>query len=144
MTQVHRTADSQVAAMRAAVAAGHPEIVFMILGGTARVYTRTPRSRCGWQISDWDKPYPEETAAVILRDVYEGPEVFYVLPIKAIKAIIYEDGPGGRVSQGIPRPVTPESRHMYIRPERVAGYRAWTPAMGDPAGCRDCWAFYAA
>jgi hypothetical protein len=143
MTQVHRTADSQIAAMRAALSAGHPEIVFMILDGTARVYTRTPRSKCGWQISDWDRPYPEGTAAVILRDVYDGPEVFYVLPIKAIKTIIRKDGPGVGLARD-PRPVTPESRHMYIRPERVASYRAWTPAMGDPAGYRDCWAFYAA
>jgi hypothetical protein len=110
---------------------GYPEIALMILGGSVRVYTRSPKSRPGWQVSDYQHPYPDGTAAVVLVDAFATgePYGYYIVPIDEIKKIIRrlfdEAFPDGL------RPVSPESTHAVVSPESVEKYR-------------DKWRFYAA
>jgi hypothetical protein len=128
-----RSADTRLAALQQAYDAGHPEIALMILDGTVRVYTRTPKSKPGWQINDYQHPYPAGTAAVVLVDAFATgkPDGFYIVPIDDIRRII-TDGfdaahPGGPAS----RPVSPGSLHAYVTVESVKPYR-------------DRWRFYSA
>jgi hypothetical protein len=126
-----RSADTRLAALQRAYDRGHPEIALMILDGSVRVYTRTPKSRPGWQVSDYQHPYPDGTAAVVLVDAFATgkPDGFYIVPIGEIRQIIQDlfDAafPDGR------RPVSPESTHAVVSPESVEQYQ-------------DKWRFYAA
>jgi hypothetical protein len=110
---------------------GYPEIALMILRGSVRVYTRSPKSRPGWQVSDYQHPYPDGTAAVVLVDAFATgkPYGYYIVPIDDIKKIIRrlfdEAFPDGL------RPVSPEATHAVVSPESVEKYR-------------DKWRFYAA
>jgi hypothetical protein len=124
-----RSSDSKLAAVQAAHDAGHPEVSLMILKGTVRTYTRTPKSPAGWQVSNVFDPYPKGTAAVVLVDAYDvsRPPGFYVVPIEEIREIIlarhYHYFPDGK------RPVSPDATHGVVTVESVAAYR-------------DAWAFY--
>ena len=121
-----RSSDSKLAAVQRAYDAGHPEVALMILAGTVRAYTRSPKSRPGWQVSDYRNPYPKGTEAVVLVDSYATgkPEGYYVVPIADICKIIMDDynaaHPGGV------RPVSPDSTHAYVTVESVEQYAdAW-------------------
>jgi hypothetical protein len=117
-----RSSDSQLTVMREAATQGHAEIALMILNGSVRVYTRSPKSRYGWQIKDWDKPFPEGTAGVVFLDTYSGTPKFFVTAITEARKLV-ADQQGDAES---PRPVTPSSRHCYITPDQVADYQnAW-------------------
>src|SRR5260221_14487122 len=104
-----RSSDSKLAAVQRAYDAGHPEVALMILAGKVRAYTRSPKSRLGWQVSDYRNPYPPGTAAVVLVDAYATgrPDGDYVVPISDIRKIImdhYTAPPPASV-----RPVSPQS-----------------------------------
>jgi hypothetical protein len=117
-----RSSDSRLTVMREAATQGHAEIALMILNGSVRVYTRSPKSRPGWQITDWDKPFPKETAGVVFLDTYSGPPKFFVTAISEARKLVADqkrDAPS-------PRPVTAGARHTCITPEQVAEYQnAW-------------------
>lgn len=116
-----RSSDSQLTVMREAVAQGHPEIALMILNGSVRVYTRSPKSRPGWQIGDWDRPFPEGTAGVVFLDTYSGTPKFFITTADEARKLVADKHPPGRV-----RPVNEDSRHCYIPPDQVAEYQdAW-------------------
>ena len=101
-----RHSDVVLAVLRAAHADGLDKLVGMILHGTARVYTRTPKSRPGWQVADWDRPVPEGTRTVVLVDAYETPATLG-LPAEGL--------PGHhRRKDRPPRPHSPESRHTVV------------------------------
>jgi len=125
-----RSEDTRLAALQQAYNCGYPEIALMILGGSVRVYTRSPKSRPGWQVSDYQHPYPDGTAAVVLVDAFatDAPYGYYIVPIDQIKKIIRrlfdEAFPDGQ------RPVSPGSTHAVVSPESVEEYR-------------DKWQFYA-
>src|SRR6266702_1189491 len=125
-----RSADSRLAALQQAYDRGYPEIALMILGGSVRVYTRSPKSRPGWQVSDYQHPYPDGTAAVVLVDAFATgkPYGYYIVPIDEIKKVIRrlfdKAFPDGQ------RPVSPEATHAVVSPESVEKYR-------------DKWRFYA-
>ena len=121
-----RSSDSKLAAVQQAYDAGHPEVALMILAGKVRAYTRSPKSRPGWQVSDYRNPYPSGTAAVILVDSYATgkPDGYYIVPIADIRKIIM-DGHDAAFPDGV-RPVSPEATHAYVPPESVEQYRdAW-------------------
>jgi hypothetical protein len=117
-----RSSDSQLTAMRQAAAQGHAEIALMILNGSVRVYTRSPKSRRGWQINDWDKPFPEGTAGVVFLDTYSGSPKFFATSISEARQLVADQ----QAKVQMPRPVTEGSRHCYITPDQVADYQdAW-------------------
>ena len=117
-----RSSDSQLTVMREAVAQGHAEIALMILNGSVRVYTRSPKSRYGWQINDWDRPFPEGTAGVVFLDTYSRTPKFFVTAISDARKLV-ADHQGDAQSR---RPVNPSSRHCCITPDQVAEYQnAW-------------------
>jgi len=104
----------------------------MILAGKVRAYTRSPKSRPGWQVSDYRNPYPPGTAAVVLVDSYATgrPEGYYVVPIADIRKIIMDDH-NAAFPDGV-RPVSPEATHAYVTPESVEQYRdAWDFYLAD-------------
>jgi hypothetical protein len=125
-----RSADTRLAALQQAYDSGSPEIALMILERSVRVYTRSPKSKPGWQVSDYQHPYPTGTAAVVLVDAFATgrPYEYYIVPIDEIEKIIIhlfdEAFPDGR------RPVSPEATHAVVTPESVEQYR-------------DKWRFYA-
>jgi hypothetical protein len=125
------SSDSKLAAVQRAYDAGHPEVALMILAGKVRTYTRTPKSKLGWQVSDYRNPYPKGTAAVVLVDAYaaDKPEGYYVVPIADIRKIIM-DHHNVAYPDGV-RPVSPESTHSVVTPASVKQYR-------------DVWDFYLA
>jgi hypothetical protein len=132
-----RSADTRLAALQQAYDRGYPEIALMILGGSVRVYTRSPKSRPGWQVSDYEHPYPDGTAAVVLVDAFatDKPYGYYIVPIDEIKEIIkklYDEAHPGRQ-----RPVSPEATHAVVSPESVKKYRDkwrfYTAATARPA-----------
>jgi hypothetical protein len=118
-----RSADTRLAALQQAYDCGYPEIAKRILDGKVRVYTRSPKSRPGWQVSDYQHPYPDGTDAVVLVDAFaaDKPYGYYIVPIDEIKEIIFrlydEAHPGRR------RPVSPEATHAVVSPESVEKYR---------------------
>ena len=126
-----RSSDSKLAAVQRAYDAGYPEVALMILAGKVRAYTRSPKSRPGWQVSDYRNPYPSGTAAVVLVDSYATgkPDGYYIVPIADIRKIIMELF-NAAFPDGV-RPVSPESTHAYVPPESVEQYR-------------DAWDFYSA
>jgi hypothetical protein len=98
----------------------------MILAGKVRTYTRTPKSKPGWQVSDYRNPYPKGTAAVVLVDAYATgkPDGYYIVPIADIRKIIMDDYNAAH-PDGV-RPVSPASTHAVVTPESVEQYRdAW-------------------
>jgi hypothetical protein len=118
-----RNADTRLAALQQAYNCGYPEIALMILGGSVRVYTRSPRSRPGWQVSDYRHPFPDGTDAVVLVDAFATgePYRYYIVPIKEIEEIIR-----GLFDAAFPdgqRPVSPGSTHAVVSPESVEKYR---------------------
>jgi hypothetical protein len=115
VTMQVRSADSKLAAMREANSQGHADVALMILTGAVRVYTRSPKSRPGWQIADWDRPFPADTAGIVFLDTYDGEPRFYITTISEAQNIV-----GAQVHSG--RPENPESRHCYIPPELLADY----------------------
>jgi hypothetical protein len=121
-----RSSDARLAALQRAYDKGHPEIALAILAGSVRVYTRTPKSRPGWQVSNYRDPYPTGTEAVVLVDAYAtgNPEGFYVVPIADISKILL-DLFDRTFPDGV-RPVSPSSTHAVVTPESVEQYRdAW-------------------
>jgi hypothetical protein len=118
-----RSTDSKLAALQAAYDAGHPKVALLILAKTVRVYTRTPRSRPGWQVADWRNPYPAGAEAVVLVDAYATgrPEGYYIVPIADIRKII-EDGYKAAHPDG-GRPISPGSTHAVVTVESVKQYR---------------------
>lgn len=121
-----RSSDSKLTAVQRAYDAGHPEVALMILAGKVRTYTRTPKSKPGWQVSDYRNPYPPGTAAVVLVDAYAAgkPEGYYIVPIADIRKIIM-NGHDAAFPDSV-RPVSPESTHAVVTPESVKRYRdAW-------------------
>lgn len=121
-----RSSDSKLAAVQRAYDAGHPDVALMILAGKVRAYTRSPKSKPGWQVSDYRNPYPPGTAAVILVDAYAtgSAEGYYVVPITEIRKII-KDAFDTAFPDGM-RPVSPEATHAVVTPESVEQYRdAW-------------------
>jgi hypothetical protein len=102
---------------------GYPEIALMILGGSVRVYTRTSKSKPGWQVSDYRHPYPDGTAAVVLVDAFATgkPYRYYIVPIEKIEEII--TGLFDAAFPGGQRPVSPQSTHAVVSPESVEKYR---------------------
>jgi hypothetical protein len=125
-----RSADTTLAALQQAYDCGYPEIALMILQRSVRVYTRSPKSKPGWQVSNYQHPYPGGTAAVVLVDAFDTdkPYRYYIVPIDEIEEIISrtfdEAFPDGQ------RPLNPESTHAVVTPESVEAYR-------------DKWQFYA-
>lgn len=114
-----RHADAQILAMKAAREHGQDELALMILDGTARVYTRTSKSRPGWQVADWDRPVPEGTEIVILVDAFDGPPAFSLMPAEQYRALV--------AGKKHPRPRSPEARHCIITPDEAAQWLdAWT------------------
>ncbi len=104
----------------------------MILAGKVRAYTRSPRSRPGWQVADWRNPYPRGTAAVVLVDAYATgrPDGFYIVPIADIRDII-RDAHHAAFPDDV-RPVSPEATHAVVTPESVEQYRdAWDFYLAD-------------
>lgn len=104
----------------------------MILAGKVRAYTRSPKSRPGWQVSDYRSPYPPGTAAVVLVDAYATgkPDGYYVVPITDIRKIIMDDH-NAAFPDGV-RPVSPEATHAVVTPESVEQYRdAWDFYLAD-------------
>jgi hypothetical protein len=126
-----RSSDSKLAAVQRAYDQGHPEVALMILSGKVRTYTRSPKSKPGWQVSDYRKPYPEGTEAVVLVDAYATgkPDGYYIVPIADIRRII-TDGYNAAHPDGV-RPVSPGATHAVVTPESVKQYR-------------DAWEFYRA
>ena len=121
-----RSSDSKLAAVQRAYDAGHPEVALMILAGKVRTYTRTPKSKPGWQVADYRNPYPSGTAAVVLVDAYATgkPDGYYIVPIADIRKIIM-DLHDAAFPDGV-RPVNPEATHAVVAPESVEQYRdAW-------------------
>ena len=127
-----RSSDSKLAAVQRAYDTGHPEVALMILAGKVRTYTRSPKSRPGWQVSDYRNPYPPRTAAVVLVDAYATgkPDGYYVVPIADIRKIIMDDH-NAAFPDGV-RPVSPEATHAVVTPESVEQYRdAWDFYLAD-------------
>jgi hypothetical protein len=121
-----RSSDSKLAAVQRAYDRGHAAVALMILEGQVRTYTRTPKSKPGWQVADYRNPYPSGTAAVVLVDAYATgkPDGFYIVPIADIRKIIMDDH-NAAFPDGV-RPVNPESTHAVVTPESVQQYRdAW-------------------
>lgn len=106
-----RHSDAQNLTMKAAHEHGQDELARMILDGTARVYTRTSKSRPGWQVSDWDRPVPDGTEIVVLLDVYDPsiPPKFSLIPADVYANLIS--------TKRHPRARNPESRHCYVTPD---------------------------
>src|SRR5438067_277707 len=100
-----RSSDSKLAAVQRAYDAGHPDVALMILAGKELTYTLTPKSKPGWQVSDYNDPYPGGTAAVVLVDAYATgkPDGYYIVPIAVIRQIIM-DGYNAAHPDGV-RPV---------------------------------------
>jgi hypothetical protein len=116
-----------MAAMREAVRTGHGDVALGILSGDVRAYIRSPNSKCGWQVNDWDKPVPEGTEAVVLVDAYlKRKPVFHIIPVKAYRKIVQKVGPDSLKARGGRRSVNQGSRHCYVKPEDVVEYKdAW-------------------
>lgn len=119
-----RSAETRLDALQQAYDCGYPEVARMILDGSVRVYTRSPKSRPGWQVSNYEHPYPDGTTAVVLVDAFatgKPPYGYYIIPIDEIENIIRhsyrEAHPGGY------RPVSPGSTHAVVSPESIAKYR---------------------
>ena len=116
-----RHSDALILAMKAAHAHGQDDLALMVLDGTARVYTRTSKSRPGWQVADWDRPVPDGTEVVILLDVYDPktPPKFSLVPVAAYRELID--------SKRHPRAQNEESRHCYVTPEDAKDWaNDWT------------------
>lgn len=127
-----RSSDSKLAAVQSAYDAGHPEVALMILGGKVRVYTRTPKSRPGWQVADYRNPYPKGTAAVVLVDAYATgrPDGYYIVPIADICEIIKRDYNAAHPDGWRAR--NPAATHAVVTPESVEQYRdAWDFYLTD-------------
>jgi hypothetical protein len=116
-------ADSKLAALQRAYDRGHPEIALMSLAGSVRIYTRTTKSKPGWQVADYRRPYPRGTAAVVLVDSFATgkPEGFYVVPVAEIAKIIM-DAFHAAFPDGV-RPISPESTHAVVSPDSVRQHR---------------------
>jgi hypothetical protein len=124
-----RSSDSKLAALQEAYDAGHPEVALRILGGSVRVYTRSPKSKPGWQVSDYRNPYPEGTEFVVLVDSYRTgrPEGFYVVPVADVEQIL-ADQFRSVFPDGV-RPVSPDATHSVVTVDSVSQYRdAWSAA----------------
>jgi len=117
ITMQVRSSDSQLTVMREAAREGHAEVAMMILTGAVRVYTRSPRSRPGWQISNWERPFPDGTAGVVYLDTYDGTPRFFILTARKARDVIAALVEPDRV-----RPENPESRHCYIRRELLTDF----------------------
>jgi hypothetical protein len=127
-----RSSQSKLAAVQQAYDTGHPEVARMILSGKVRTYTRTPKSKPGWQVSDYRNPYPRGTEAVVLVDAYATgkPDGYFIVPIADIRKIIMDDYNAAH-PDGV-RPVSPESTHAVVTPESVEQYRdAWEFYLAD-------------
>lgn len=121
-----RSTDSKLAALQRAYNLGHQAAALKILGGTeVRVYTRTPKSKPGWQVSDYRRPYPEGTRVAVLVDAYSaGSPSFYVVPTEELSRML-EDDIRACFPTGV-RPVSPNATHAVVKPEWVTEYRdAW-------------------
>lgn len=120
-----RSTDSKLAALQRAYNLGHQTAALNILGGTeVRVYTRTPKSKPGWQVSNYRRPYPEGTRVAVLVDAYAaGAPSFYVVPVEELEQML-EDDHMASFPHGRPR--SPDSMHAVVKPEWVTDYRdAW-------------------
>lgn len=118
-----------MAALQEAYDAGHPKVALRILGGSVRVYTRSPKSKPGWQVADYRNPYPEATEFVVLVDSYRTgrPEGFYVVPVADVEQIL-ADHFRASFPSGV-RPVSPGSTHSVVTVASVSHYRdAWSAA----------------
>jgi hypothetical protein len=122
-----RSTDSKLAALQRAYNLGHQAAALNILGGTeVRVYTRTPKSKPGWQVSDYRRPYPDGTRVAVLVDAYSAdePPKFFVVPTDELGRLLEAD-----IRACFPtgvRPVSPHSTHAVVKPEWVTEYRdAW-------------------
>jgi hypothetical protein len=118
-----------MAALQEAYDTGHADVALRILGGSVRVYTRSPKSKPGWQVSDYRNPYPEGTEFVVLVDSYRTgrPEGFYVVPVEDVEQIL-ADHFRAVFPSGV-RPVSPGSTHSVVTVEQVRQYRdAWSTA----------------
>ena len=118
-----------MAAMQQAYNSGHPGVALRILDGSVRVYTRSPKSKPGWQVSDYRNPYPEGTEFVVLVDSYRtgSPEGFYVVPVADVEQIL-ADQFHAVFPTGV-RPVSPGSTHSVVSVDSVRQYRdAWSTA----------------
>jgi hypothetical protein len=119
MTAVHE--HTQLLAMKAAHDAGRDDLTLGMLDGWVRAYTRSSRSKPGWQISDWDSPVPAATSLAVYVDTTGTEPAFYVIPARALNEIMC-----GKRRPG-PRPVTPDSRHCVLTVDDLAPYRdGWT------------------
>jgi hypothetical protein len=120
--QDHRI--TMVLAMKEADRQGRPEVALRILRGEVRAYARTPRSKHGVQVGDWDNPFPRGTKAIVIVDTFDGKPSFFILPARAYKRLARP-----RPNRG-PRPVNPDSRHCYITPDQVKRYvNKWEHAL---------------
>jgi hypothetical protein len=122
-----RSSDTKLAVMREAVRQGHPEVALTLLSATptVRAYVRSPSSRPGWQINDWDRPFPDpqRTKTIILVDMFDGPPEFYVIPADKYTRIVRKASgmdKNGKLSRS--RPVNQESRHCCLLPRDVTKY----------------------
>lgn len=108
-----RHADAVILAMKAARANNQDQLALEILDGTAvRVYTRTSKSRPGWQFH-WNRPgpVPEGTEIVILMDAYDtnAAPKFSLVPVKQFRDIV--------APKRHTRPLSPDSDHCYVTPD---------------------------
>ena len=111
-------------AMKEADRQGYPEVALRIRRGIVRPYARTAKSKHGVQIADWDKPVPGGTEAVVIVDTYDGTPSFFIIPVRTYQKMVRASGPESPYMRThAERPVTPGSRHCYITPAQVAGYR---------------------
>jgi hypothetical protein len=116
---------STMLAMKAAHDAGRDDLALMLLSGRCRAYSRTIKSKPGFQIGDWNQPVPDKTMIAVYVDTFGRQPMFYVIPVPALKKIIRKV----RRSGNSPRPVTPKSRHCYLTRADLAAFEdAWAAA----------------
>jgi hypothetical protein len=70
---------STLLALRAAHAAGRDDLALMLLNGRCRAYSRTIKSKPGFQIGDWNQPVPDGTRVAVYVDTFGRQPVFYVV-----------------------------------------------------------------
>ena len=118
MTAVHE--HTLLLAMKAAHGAGRDDLALGMLNGWVRTYTRSARSKPGWQISDWDAPVPAGTGLAVYVDTTGTEPAFYVIPVGQLKEMM-------RGKQHGPRPVTPDSHHCVLTVDDLEPYQdGWT------------------
>jgi hypothetical protein len=129
MTSADKNALSTLAAIRAAAAAGHPDIVWMLATGKVRAYTLV---QAGWVIDDYERPFAKGTAAGVLVDRLDPAHVrFYIVPLADAIEIgrqeILKWNPGGVQDR-----------------KRTPGSHQVTPPRTAFQQYENCWDFYTA